>query len=321
MIRRDPNMSDPVAIRFCVAALLMLACAPVSEAPPPSNEGGVSNGQGGSGNGSGGTSTGLGGGTSFGGILQSGGSTSSGGMSSSGGASAKGGTTSVGSGGLSTSSGGVATGSGGAAVSSGGATVSSGGAATGSGGAASACMPYDGTIKADSLIFTDGQGTSTKGMWKGYAYTYSYGKGTTVIKPVTSASTSCLKGKAVCANGSVGKDDGSGAGIGWNVSSPAAPVTGSVTFVLKGATAGMRIALGPATGDEYCYNLTTADVSSANGTGLTLKASDFKQACYSEADAIAYKGQDVKSVQVSVPGSATAATPFDFCIVDIEPSG
>lgn len=265
--------------------------------------------------------SGLGGApSSFGGFVSTGGLTASGGLSNM----PKGGSTGVGSGGSPTSSGGATVSSGGATVNTGGAPVSTGGVATASGGAASACMPYDGTVKADSLIFSDGQGTSTKGMWKGYAYTYTYGKGA-VIKPVTSAATSCIKGKALCANGTITPDDGSGAGIGWNINQSGSAastttITTGVTFVLKGASANMRVALGPPTGDDYCYNLTAADVAAANtAAGLTLKASDFKQACYDTEKAVAYKGEDVKSIQVSMPGSASGARTFDFCVVDIEP--
>jgi hypothetical protein len=96
-----------------------------------------------------------------------------------------------------------------------------------------------------------------------------------------------------------------------------------VNIQFKGGDVGMRVGLVPAVGmDEFCYSLTAADVTAASGTGgLTISLADFKSKCYDTAKATAYAGEMIKAIQVSVPGSASAAKTFDFCLIDIEPGG
>jgi hypothetical protein len=331
MIRRNPSLPDPVAVRFGVATLFLLACAPVSE-PAPAGDGGSPSNNGGSiGNSGGGgsTSTPQGGNVSasggyiaMGGYAMTGGASTVGGSTAKGGASATGGVSTTPTGGTATTTtGGVST-----TPTGGTATTATGGVATGSGGATTSGCGYTGT-PTDSLIFKSGQGTSTKGgtaPWKGYAYTYIYG--TATITPATSSATNCFTGASVCANGTVPAADTAGAGLGWNIAQSGSTVgsttiTGSVTFNLKGAAAGMRVALGPATGDDWCYQLKAADATAANSAaGLTLKASEFTTACYG-TEGKAYAGGDVASVKITIPGStAGAAQTFNVCLIDIEPS-
>jgi hypothetical protein len=161
----------------------------------------------------------------------------------------------------------------------------------------------------------------------GYAYTYSFTGAT--IKPGQSTTQSCFGANSVCANGSVPADNDAGAGIGWNINQASGggtadslKLTGSVTFKLSGVKAGMRVGLGPAdsTEMEYCYTLTAADATAANGaTGLTLTVDSFAQSCWATDTAVPYAGGAIKSVQVSVPGSMSGAQTFDFCLVDIHP--
>lgn len=186
------------------------------------------------------------------------------------------------------------------------------------------CDTYKGTVKADSTMFSSGFGTTTDGSWKGYSYTYKYpatgAQSPTVTPDFDANPKGCFKEKRVCIAGNVPANDGSGVGIGWNIgqasgntSTPQA-ITKSVVVSLKGGQPGMRVALSGGTeATEYCHILTS-------GTGGTIAPGDFKTKCYGD-EGEAYDGAaTIKAIQVYVPGSKTEGpTPFDFCIVSIEP--
>jgi hypothetical protein len=317
-------------LRLAAGALFSVACAPASEAPEHGTGGSFSN-TGGAVSHTGGIS-----GTTTGGTFSTGGTTGfTGGTSTgtTGGSNAVGGTTTTSTGGTTTTATGgtTTTATGGTTTTATGGTTTTatgGSTTTGTGGATSGCATYDGALATSgaSKIFKAGFGTATTPPWKGYAYTYTYGTGA-VIKPGSSTAMSCFSGAVLCANGTVPALDSAGAGVGWNLAqtegtstTATVSVTGNVKVVLAGAKAGMRVGLGPPTGDEFCYELKDADATAANSaTGLTLKAGDFKTLCYGTTGK-AYAGEMVKSIQVAVPGHTTGAVQtFDFCLVDIEP--
>lgn len=312
LITQNPTTST---LLTAALALLVVNCSATGDPVTGSFGGKGNSSSGGNSSANGGTS--YGGGAVFGGAPGSGGSSNgSGGSSNGSGGASKGGST--GNGGSSTGNGGsTTTGSGGSTT-----TGNGGATTTGSGGAAN-CATYSGSTAKDSTIFKDGFGTAKSGTtpWSGYAYTYTYGTGVK-IDPVEK--TGCFKGAQLCANGSVPAADSAGAGIGWNIaqmqgSSTAggAALTGSVKITFAGVKAGMRVSLGPTSGDDFCYTLTSAEATAGTAT---IPVASFKQACWDTATAVAYAGAMIKSIQVMVPGSTSGgAATFDYCIVDVEP--
>jgi hypothetical protein len=135
---------------------------------------------------------------------------------------------------------------------------------------------------------------------------------------------SCFTGKVVCTNGTIPASDDAGGGLGWSIAEPkggtggTVALSGSIKFQLKGAVLGMRVGIAPG---DYCYTLTDADVTAANGAGLTLKATAFKTECWGATGKAFADGSMAKGLQVALPGSAswTAAKAFDYCIVAIGP--
>jgi hypothetical protein len=216
-------------------------------------------------------------------------------------------------------------------MATGGTTSTAGGAATtggktGTGGAGGACSSYSGTVSKDSTIFKDGFGTSTLGKWTGYLFSYSFGSA--IISPNGSSGSSCFKSAKACVAGTVPADYSSGAALGWyigqasgaSINTPVA-LTGAVKLTVAGAVAGLRVNLMPGdfTAMNYCYTLTAADAT-AIASGLTIPVSSFKQQCYDPGSAVAYSNAPIGSIQLEVPGDQAGAKPFDFCIIDIEPS-
>lgn len=330
MIRRYSPGFGSISLRFPVVTLLLVACQATSPDPIEGDDDNDVTPSGGQNSGAGttsfaGTTFMTGGSTSFGGGPTGGGFTTGGTGLGAGGTPASGG-----SGGTLASGGSPSNPVGGAPVAG---SVSVAGSApvagtgTGSGGSpTTSCDTYSGTLKAQSEIFESGYGQSTKGDWKGYAYPYKFGMAT--VTPGTSTTMSCFPGKQLCAAGSIPADDGSGAGIGWSINqmknsstTGTVVITTPVNVKFKGGAVGMRVGLAPATGDEFCYTLTADDVAKAGSdAGLTLAPSDFKSLCYDTAKATAYDmATEIKAIQVSVPGSASGAKTFDFCLIDIEP--
>jgi hypothetical protein len=325
MIRPAKSLLSLIPLRLAAATVFGISCSPTSGAPEggtggtgsttggfTGNTGGFSNTTGGFSNTTGGFSNTTGGFSNT-----TGGTTTT-----------TGGTTTTTTGGTTTTTtGGTVTATGGTTTSTGGTVTATGGTATATGGSGggSTCAGYDGTVSTSSKIFMNGFGKSTTGSWQGYAYTYTYGTGA-VIKPGSSTTMSCFNGDKLCANGSVPADDGAGVGVGWNIvqmsgtsTTGAMALTGSVKITIAGAKEKMRVSLGPATGDEYCYTLTAADATMA-ATGLTIPVANFKQYCYDSAKAVAYSTGMIKAIQVAVPGGkADGAKTFDFCVVDVEP--
>ncbi len=202
--------------------------------------------------------------------------------------------------------------------------MSGGGSPPATGGApAGSCPQYTGTKATDSLIFTNGFGASTVGMWKGYGYTYKYGTATTIAPGSTG--TGCFVGAKFCANGTVANLDTEGAGLGWNIAQVMGATTPSkvaittpVKVSFSGVTAGMRVQLSASPTVSYCYTLTAADVTAGTAT---IPAASFKTDCWGELG-MAYDGTTpIEAIQIAIPGSAAAAAPqaFDICVTDLEP--
>ncbi|HET9956885.1 MAG TPA: hypothetical protein VFQ61_20455 [Polyangiaceae bacterium] len=307
------------SLRFAAVTLMTVACSASSDpVEHKDGTGGSSPAATGGANGNTSGATGFSG-SGFGGFTsaQGGVTSAQGGATSATGGAATGGATSA--------AGGTTAANGGATVVANGGTTATGAGgttATGAGGTAtSSCATYSGTLKAASTIFMEGYGTS--GTWMGYAYTYKYG--TATITPGSSQTQSCFPGAVLCAAGSVPATYDDGAGIGWSINQAKAggtpdtvALTGTVKVQLAGATAGMRVGLQPAgTAAEFCYELAAADVTAANGTGLSLPVSSFKSKCYDTATAVAYAGEPIQAIQISIPGTKDAVRAFDVCIVSI----
>ncbi|HET9932737.1 MAG TPA: hypothetical protein VFQ35_18665 [Polyangiaceae bacterium] len=150
----------------------------------------------------------------------------------------------------------------------------------------------------------------------------SFGVGTQISPPPPG----CFKGTFLCAKGSIPASDTAGAGIGWNLAQPRASLsanvlalTGAIKITFVGAKTGTRVALGPSSGDDYCYYLTAAEVSAG---AATIPVSSFKSACWDPVNARPYAGEaTIRSIQLMVVGSTSGGpATFDFCITDVEPA-
>jgi hypothetical protein len=61
----------------------------------------------------------------------------------------------------------------------------------------------------------------------------------------------------------------------------------------------------------YCANLKSASES--------IRAGDFSAKCWDSKAAVPFTGAPITSMQVTLPGSASASKSFSFCVVDFEP--
>jgi hypothetical protein len=296
-----------------VAAALFQGCAGGNTVSPDGSGGSNNSGSGGSSNnsGSGGSSS-----NGSGGHVGTGGSTSSGGITGSGGHTGTGGTTTAGSGGTTAGSGGHAgtggtttTGTGGATTTGTGGTTTTGTGGTTTTGTGGSSTPPGG------ITFKDGFGMS--GTWMGYAFTGTFGTGATV-SPICPTPCFMGAGATVCAMGSVPASTSAGAFLGWNLgqttaggTTPTVTTTGTgLNIQVTGTpTSGLRAQVGDGT-TNWCATLP------AGGQGM-IPWSSFSTVCYNTSDPTnkAYTvGTPITNVEVLVPGTAAAATPFNFCL-------
>jgi hypothetical protein len=155
--------------------------------------------------------------------------------------------------------------------------------------------------------------------WFGYLSTFAYGGAT--IRPAGSLSS---QPNSVCACGTVPASDNAGAGIAWNIFQidaaydpatvvQARRVQGNSAVYVNFATGylpTMRMSLITADGTNYCAALSTPGGGFSAGT--------FNTACW-DGSGTAFTSSDVKTFQVVVPGSASGAQTFNFCISDMGP--
>jgi hypothetical protein len=218
--------------------------------------------------------------------------------------------------------GGTTTGAGGT-TGYGGTTTGAGGS-TGTGGSTSAaCTPGSDASTLVANGTKPGYGKSTDATWKGYAFTFVFAAGGAVTPSGDAAFEKAGQTASLCLCGSIPAADAAGAGFGWTIgqdlattSTPPAivpaPITKPVHVTLNGGwAAGMRVQLTPPTGDAYCADLPAAD--------HTFQTSDFKTQCWTGGTSVPYAGAAIQSIQVTVPGSASGAKTFNFCVKDIEP--
>jgi hypothetical protein len=236
------------------------------------------------------------------------------------GASGSGGSSVQGSGGqVTTGSGGRAAGSGGQVTTgSGGAvTTGSGGAVTtGSGGAGSSVSCGTSPDHAGAA-----NGYVTAAPWMGYAYTFGPAGS---VQPVCGASATCYANsmKKLCAMGTVPMDTtfSASSGFGWNIAQAsgsmtpmtAVPTGTGLTINAPGAAANMRVQLNNGSGTSagrWCAPMP------AGGSG-TIPWASFKTECWGTSGT-AYAMNPIVAVEIVVPSSDTAATPFCFCVTSI----
>jgi hypothetical protein len=230
--------------------------------------------------------------------------------------------------GATTGVGGTTTGAGGSAGASAGKGGTTGGAGTtGAAGSAINCTPGSepSTLIANSLGLA-GYGTSTyydRSMfkWFGYLSTFSYGGAT--IRPTGNGAFNSQP-NSVCACGTVPASDNAGAGLAWNIFQIDAAydpntvvqsrtVQGNSSIYVNFASGympTMRMSLITSDGTNYCTSVPP------NGGGIS--AGVFNTACW-DGSGTSFTSSDVKTFQVVVPGSASGAQTFSFCIADMGP--
>jgi hypothetical protein len=217
----------------------------------------------------------------------------------------------------------IVAGTGGAVVGTGGAVVGTGGA-TATGGSVGAT---GGAVGAGSCLTTDGTGTFTRnamdgrfesGTASGYGFAYiSPSAGAEAIDCGAAGDTAT----GICASGTVPAEAtyAAVAGIGVNVNQPggegttevayAQTVTGLTVNYTQNAAGTLRVQVST-TGGDFCYKLDNAATSKA------LVPADFNSKCW-DATGTAWDGTGLKSVQLIIPSSNTATTPFDACLTGV----
>jgi len=295
-MNRTLLMHRPSLARDLLVVFFVLGCASSNDAPSHGGQGGG----GGQANGGAGPATSAG--SSAGGAT-GGGSANAGAANPSGGTPAAAGAPST---------------AGGAGTTNG---AGSGGDATAGGSA--------GAAPTSPVGFFDG-GYLTAGPWKGWVFTLadSLGAGTTVSPACDPNGCTPSWGAQPCASGQVGKDANSAtfAGLAFHVNNPMSGGTG--TWTTQGDGIYVSITTPPASGriqlqepnassndQRYCAPLP------AGGTGL-IPFSSFKTYCWGDAahpSKVLSSGTQIHEASLIVPGSSSAAQPFDFCVYDFEP--
>jgi hypothetical protein len=230
-------------------------------------------------------------------------------------------------GGATTGGAGGATGgatTGGAGGATGGATTGGAGGATGgtagAGGAAGGAT--GGTAGAGDIT-----GYFTSGSWKGFAWTATFGVGSTVMP----ASFEGVATWPVCASGTVmGVADGSnGAMVGWNLNqepttdAPLGTVMpgndGISVNITATVPAQLRLQIQAADGADNALHRWCAEIGTG-GANIFVPYTSFNTECWPGGMGTAYDGTvPLTQVIVQVP-SAETNVPFDFCINSIAES-
>jgi hypothetical protein len=257
-----------------------------------------------------------------GGTVSSGGTT--GGTVSSGGKAGGGTTTggSTGSGGRSTGGTGGTGGSTGGSTATGGSSSGSAGTGTGTGGTMTGGAGTTGAAcDATWMVSADGfvrMPTKGGGCWSGYAFGGG-DKSSTVTFPGGAMDFSKSQGKLEL-SGTVGSAtaDNMYAGnvyFGFNIGQPQGMTTSAkvtptgtgLTITCTGCSMPMmRAQIGDGT-TTWCANLTS---------GTAIPYTSFAQECYNTPAGAAYAKQPINSIQISIPGTAMAAT-FDLTLMTV----
>jgi hypothetical protein len=258
-----------------------------------------------------GCSTGTGGSGGMGGVAQGGNA----------GAGASSGASAGGNGGSGASSGGVGgVGATGAVSGASGASGSAGGGVGGAGGAGSGGTTGDGGIEGGGYILG--------GSWHGYAWTGTGGQAS-----ISPTDFGLVTDFPLCASGRIEMGDPNVAMVGWNISqeegvdpplgttTPMNLATGGIfVSVTNPGSSRLRVQIeGPAgyPTEAWCAPITA-------GTNVFVPWSAFRTECWGTTGT-AYAGEPIKAVIIMVPGEATSAVNFDFCVNNLlegnDPSG
>jgi hypothetical protein len=215
--------------------------------------------------------------------------------------------------------GGTSGGTGGAA----GGTVGGAGGATGGTAGGAGVSPMGGSAGVGDPV----TGYFTSGSWKGFAWTATFGVGTTVMP----ASFEGVADWPICANGMVaGVEDGStGAMVGWNLNqaptadAPLADITpgneGISVNITATVPAQLRLQIQAADGADNAEHRWCAEIGTG-GAAIFVPYSSFNTECWPGGVGTAYDGTvPLTQVIVQVP-SAPTAVAFDFCINSIAES-
>jgi hypothetical protein len=182
-----------------------------------------------------------------------------------------------------------------------------------------------GTAQSPPGFFTDGY--LTRDPWMGYVFTIVDALGSTVSPVCTTTGCTPAWGTQACASGTVNKDamSASFAGLAFHANDPVGGPRGTWTSTGTGiyisvsnapASARLQLQEEAASADtRYCAPLP------AGGTGM-IPFSSFKTYCWGDAahpSKVFALGTKIHEVTVMVPGTSTAAQPFNFCLVDIQP--
>jgi hypothetical protein len=180
----------------------------------------------------------------------------------------------------------------------------------------------------------NGWGVSANGSFTGYWYTFSDNAdgGTSTISPICDTPCFSAAGTSVCVSGTAAQvpDELSygtywGVGLGWNLKQAEAPPNEPAMADLSGystVTIGLQVNtpspirakldFGDAT--NYCVS------AFANGANSLTLTTDFVGECWEGGKALPLQPSllaAVKAIQIQVPTSMSAPTPFDFCVTQV----
>jgi hypothetical protein len=203
--------------------------------------------------------------------------------------------------------------------SSGGPSQSAGGSGNvGSGGGGNASAS-GGAGNASTAFKTDAGGYVTTGTWHGYAWTTTAGTTTTIIP---SDFSTLAAGDPLCASGTVGAQADFGGvgvlGVNLNQAAEASSPTLAVTPTMAGITvqidnrggSPLRVQLQGPDGATSATDRWCAPIMAPGGF---IPWSSFNTKCW-DGTGTAYSRQPLVSASVIVPGTATTAVPFNYCL-------
>jgi hypothetical protein len=240
----------------------------------------------------------------------------------------------------------LATGGAGGATGATGGTPATGGAAGATGatggtpaaGGAGGATAGTGTAGISGAAGTSGGGAGgtgeaptgyfTSGTWKGFAWTSTFGVGTTVMP----ANFEGVATWPICASGTVGgvADGSNGAMVGWNLNQESMPPDSPLGEIMPGnegisvnitanTLAQLRLQIQAADGETNALHRWCAEIGTG-GADIFVPYTSFNTECWPGGEGTAYDGSvPLTQVIVQVP-SATTDVAFDFCINSIAES-
>ena len=200
----------------------------------------------------------------------------------------------------------------------------SGSAGTPGGAGTGAAVTCDPTwkVQTDGFVRSPAAGGAC---WHGYGFTFAGPATSSTVMPANFAmcGATCTM---LCASGSVGMTtDFSGTGlVGFNLNQaqggtpmPVTP-TGATGLTINFTNTGgspLRVQLLGPTGDTVATDRWCSTLAVTTGP-VTIPWAMFNTQCWEGGAGTAYAKQPLKAIQLVVPGSDTAAIPFNMCITD-----